>query len=70
MFICGIVSFFHCCMHSEVMISLANSSIFSIQYDNFCILHVVVTKNSVFKSFFLLFVQIRPQLLLVGLIYH
>ena len=43
-------------MHSEVMISLANSSIFSIQYDYFCILHVLVTKNPVFKSFFLLFI--------------
>ena len=49
MFICGIVSFFHCCMHSEVMISLANSSIFSIQYDNFCILHVLVTKKFCFQ---------------------
>ena len=36
-------------MHSEVMISLANSSIFSIQYDNFCILHVLVTKKFCFQ---------------------
>ena len=36
-------------MHSEVMISLANSSIFSIQYDYFCILHVLATKKICFQ---------------------